>query len=1232
MRFFTRFSLRNPVAVVILVLLIAAGGILSSFQLKEELMPNISVPIISVMTTYPGASPQQVATDVTAPLEKALNGATDVQTVTSTSIANVSEIELQLSMSADINTVEQKVNQLIGQVQVPSTAGKPTVRSFSFSNQPILEFTVASTTASNNELKNVVNNTVVPALQGVSGVATVTANGANPNVVSIQFKQSELDHYHLSLQQVLQDLQSDNMDVPLGSATVNGKVQPVQMQAKFTTLNDIKNVQIPLPGNPNAAVQAIGGQIGQMGQAIGQVANSVGQLGQGMGQLSQGVSQLGQGLALTQMENRLLGSLQQIQGQLFGAELQLSQQLAAPKQNQDPATIAKLQQTVQALQKSQTQLQTQLTQLQKQASASQGSAGAKSSGLANSSRTPSVPSTASGLKNSTSVPKSSSSTSGTSTSKVQTIPLSDLASVSIQPPANSSIDRTNGQPSILVTVAKTENANTVSVASAINDKLASLRTQMPAGVHIVPLYDSSTMVTASVNGMLREALLGALFAVIVILLFLRNFKTTLIAVVSIPISILTAIIVLNRVGVTLNIMTLGGLAVATGRVVDDSIVVIENIYRVWRTGLGFGKKLVLYGTREVGQAILTSTLTTIAVFVPLGMVSGMVGKIFLPFALTVVVSLLSSLIVALTVVPMLAWLFVVRARRSEFSYDWIEQTEDSSEGAIHPNLILPDGKNKTVHNSIPELAATTEWKPWQRQYQRGLTWFLNHKIIVLLFTAAAFVASVMVLPLVGSTFIPNSAEQFATVSLKLPAGTPLDVTNAKAKQVEAVLQKDKPAITQINTQVGQGSGRSFTSTPQTNIATLFLQFSSSTNPDQLVSQVRNQVKPLTNSDTNIQVKLLSMGGAGTSFDIVVTDANQADIQSATNTVVKKLNSLQGLANVQSNLTQTQPEVSVVPDKVKAASYGLTPGQIYNSVHNYLSAQDIGTVTLNGQSYDLSVSVTNGSKLDTVSALNNLPITTQTGQTITLGEVASVKTIQTQTSVLHQNGQPYGEITADYTTQNTAATLKTAMSEIHSLNLPAGVTVQQSSSSQQQNQSFSQLIEAILVAVGMVYIVMLIAFGEWSAPFAILFSMPVALIGAFFGTVIGHQPISVSSLIGILMLMGIVVTNAIVLVSRVEQKREAGLSVREALLEAGTTRLRPILMTAIATIFALLPLALGYSEGMLISQGLAVVVIGGIVSSTVLTLGIVPLVYELLHLRIHRKEQRARISPKVSVQS
>lgn len=1193
MRFLTRFSLRNPVAIVILVLLVAIGGVLSAFGLQEDLMPNLSIPIISISTTYPGASPSQVASDITTPIEKALNGAKDVQTITSTSVANVSQIELQLNLNADLNADVQNVQQLVNQVQLPSTSGKPTVQTFSFSNTPVLAFTVGSSQMSSDALKNVVNNTVIPTLQGINGVATVSTSGADPNNVVIQFDPSKLSHYNLSLQQVLQSLQSDNASMPLGTATAQGKVQPVQMNATLKSLDDIRHLPIGIPANPTAGMQkALGSSLGQMGQSIGQVAQSVGQLGMSVG--------------LLQAENRLLTSMQQIQGQVFGLQLSLTQQMAEPPARQNPQAIARLQAQLGALQGVQKQLQQQLTKLQARVSPTSGSRAA------------------SGRQ--TVVQSQAISNSTAQATTLQTIVLSDVATVSLQPPVNRSINRTNGQPSILVTVAKTENANTVTVAADVNKALSSLGNQVPAGVHIVPLFDSAQIITTSVNGMLREAILGAIFAVLVILLFLRNWLTTLVAVVSIPISILTAMILLSRYGITLNIMTLGGLAVATGRVVDDSIVVIENIYRTWRNGLGVGKKLVQYATAEVGNAILSSTLATIAVFMPLALVGGMVGKIFFPFALTVVCSLASSLIVALTVVPMLAWLFVVRRPSKGASYDWTS-SEASRDGTLHPSLLrgISDTGHSIPGESAPFIAATSTLRPWQRRYQAALSWCLNHKPWMIVGTAIVFVASLGVLPLVGSTFIQNTMQQTATVSITMPVGTPLTVTEAKAKQVEQVLNQDTAQVQRYNTSVGGGGGRFSFGPGSTNVATLNIALTPATDVNQFLTKLRTQTASLAMTGTTIQVKGQMSGGGGTAFDLVVTGSSDAAISQAAQQVTSRLQTLPGLANVQSNLAQTQPEISVVPNLGSAAKYGLTAQQIAGAVRNYVTEQNIGSVNLNGQTYDLNVTLASPTSLDNLSAIRQLPITTQTGETITLGDVASVATVQTPTSVLHESGRAYAEITGDYTTQNTNKTLRTAMNTIKSLNLPTGVQVAQSSSALQQTQSFTQLIEAILVAVGMVYIVMLVLFGEWSAPFAILFSMPVALIGAFLGTFVAHQPLSVSSLIGILMLMGIVVTNAIVLIQRVEQQRGLGLSVREALLEAGTTRLRPILMTAVATICALLPLAVGASEGVLISQGLAVVVIGGLVTSTVLTLCIVPLVYELLHWRTHRNEMRERLA-------
>ncbi|SFU91654.1 efflux RND transporter permease subunit [Alicyclobacillus macrosporangiidus] len=1191
MQALTRFSLRNPVAVLLLAVLVIAGGILSALRLNEELMPDIALPVIAVITPYPGASPEEVADHVSQPIEDALRGLGDVKNVTSVSMQNVSEVELELNLNSNLDDVQQKVHEALQQMKLPDGTMTPTVQKFSFNAQPVVYFTVASDRQDDRALRDAVHDVIVPALQGVPGVASVQTAGGAPDEVRIQVSQDKLRQHHLTLEQVLQAIQASNVTMPLGTATLSGQVQAVQMAGAVRSLDDIRNIRIPLPADPSAGLSAIGESIGQMGQAVGQV-------GQAVGQVAQGLGQVGQGLAVVQGETQLLAALQQIQGQIWGTQLALAQEQARPPGSQDPQRVAELTAALQALQREQDALNQRLKSLQ-------GQLPPASAGSPPPSAAPSVPAAPPAVKN----------TSGPSS--LDSVRLGDIADVTLAPPRDGAINRTNGQPSVMVSVLKAEDANTVQMADGVNAQLAELAKRLPAGVHIVPLFDSSTMIRSSIGGMLREAVLGALFAAAVILLFLRNWRTTVIAVVSIPLSLMCAIILLHRLDITLNIMTLGGMAVATGRVVDDSIVVIENIHRHWRQRRGEGKALALAATREVGAAITASTITTIAVFLPLGFVSGIVGKIFLPFALTVVCALASSLLVALTVVPLLAWLLVLRAPGAR------EADGQGAEGAQDRTEETALERSSAVPAQAGFTGGQRALRPWQRTYQRFLNACLNHKAAVLTVTAAAFAGSVLILPLAGSTFIPESREKFATIQVEMPVGTPRDATDAKARQVEQVVRSFGDTVQQMNTQVGSDAGQTDSdgSVRGTNTASFFLELKPDTDVPAFVAQLRDKLKAIA-PPADIQVKELILGGASGSFGVVVTGPNPDHIAQAAAAITSALGGLPGLANVQNNLARTQPQVNIQPDPAKAAPYGLTAYAIASQVRAALAGEDAGQATLDGRTYNVVLTLQGSHAPQKLEDIRSFQLETPTGQRVALSDVATVHEVQAPVTVLHRNGAGFAEVTGDFTDQDTGRTTKLAMQRIQSLGLPADVDIQLGGDAQEQNESFRQLVQATLIAAGLVYLVMLVSFGEWTAPFAILFSMPVALIGAFAGTVIARQPVSVSSLIGILMLMGIVVTNAIVLVDRVERQRRQGLGVREALLEAGTTRLRPILMTAIATICALIPLALGFAEGALISQGLAVVVIGGLLSSTALTLVVVPVVYEILHRRARRQESLA----------
>jgi multidrug efflux pump subunit AcrB len=1204
MSVFTRFSLKNPVVIFILVVLLAIGGIISSLTLKEELLPSFSVPDLAILTAYPGAGPKAVLDDVTEPLEKALRGVQGVKTVLSTSQQSVSQIELQLSSSADVSTVQQKVQQTLNQVSLPSSAGTPTLIQESLSSAPVLFVTVAAKNrAQEDALKRFVRASLVPALQGVSGVAEVTTAGAEPPQVKIVFNAHELAVHHLTMSGVLEDLAADNTSRPVGIARVRGLDQPVQVSGQLTTLADIRNLALPITPSQTAAFKPIGNALTDIGSAVGK-------LGKGEGQLGQGVAQLGEGVGLLQLQNRLLVGLTTVQGDLFGAELELARLAASPPSATTRAQAAKLTGLVTSLRTAQSKLLGQLNALQAK------TASLRQPPLAQA-PADSAPDTGAALP---ALPSTSGSPSATTLATVQ---LRDVAQVSLAAPTDVAINRTDGRSSILLAITKTDSSNTVQLIAAVKKQLASTLATFAHPLQETTLYDASGLIVSSIDGLLREAVLGAIFAALVILLFLRNLRTTVIAVVSIPISLLIALILINRFGISLNIMTLGGMAVATGRVVDDSIVVTENIFRVWRRGYGYGRRLALFATREVANAITTSTLTTIAVFLPLGFVGGVVGKIFAPFALTVVFALVSSLFVALTVVPTLSYLLVVRRdARAERAApvvddaDSEEQSEARKEGVVDESLAA----QINAHDEQAPL------RPWQLSYRRFLQRCLDHKAPTIIVTLLLLVAAVAVLPTVGSTFLPESSQKSATISVNMPIGTPLAVTAAKAKQVERIVLSHKQEVTGENVQIGSDPG-SYNATGGlngTNQASFFLELSSHTHVTPFAQDLQKQLNDVA-GPAKIQVQTLSAVGSTNSLDLIVKGGGYPAIAQAANRITDSLRHMPGLADVQNNLAKFQPTIHVRPLPAKLTPYGLTSYQLAQDAQDYLSTQTVGTVTLGGTSYDVVATMRPSSTPVSIAGLRSLPIQAETGQTITLGDVATVVETRTPVSILHRDGHRYAEVTATFTTKNTGAATKQALSRIKALNLPAAVHVSLSGTSQEQTKDFTELIEAVLGSAGIVYIVMLVAFGEWTAPFAILFSMPVALIGAFFATVIARQPVSISSLIGILMLMGIVVTNAIVLVDRVEKQRHRGLSVRAALLEAGTTRLRPIVMTAVATICALAPLAAGLSEGVLISQGLAVVVIGGLVTSTVLTLVIVPLVYELLHLKLHRRQQRRELT-------
>lgn len=757
---------------------------------------------------------------------------------------------------------------------------------------------------------------------------------------------------------------------------------------------------------------------------------------------------------------------------------------------------------------------------------------------------------------------------------IPTVKLADIADVKLVGKAES-ISRTNGNVSIGINVTKTQEANTVDVVNAVKRKAEQFERDHP-GVQALVMLDQGLPIEESISTMLDKALFGALFAVIVIMLFLRNIRTTLISVVSIPLSLLIALAVLQQTGITLNVMTLGAMTVAIGRVVDDSIVVIENNYR--RMGLGTeqlsGKALVLDATKEMFIPILSSTLVTIAVFVPLGTVSGPIGQLFMPFALTMVYALLASLLVAVTVVPALAhYMFRGRSRRGR-------RRREDKPGAL------------------------------ARFYRRALGGALNHKALTSAAAVILLVASFGLAGLVGVSFLPEEEQKYAMITYNPGPGKRIADVEAAALEAEKLIL-NRQGVTNLQYSVGGQNPMSFGSNKS---ALFYVQYENETKS--FKQEKEALIAELAKLDASGKWSEMEFGGGGgfggNKLSLTVYGDSLEQIKPAVERIRDELRKEDSFEKVESSLSQTYEQYSIIADQQKLAKLGLTAGQIAMRLSPVRDRPVLAEVMVDNKAYNVYENIEQ-KQFATIADVENTSISSPLGFEVPVKEVATIRKGTSPNTITHKDGRLYVEVTASITAKDVGKASDSAQSLIGSLGLPDGIQVDYGGVTEQINETFTQLGMAMAAAVAIVYLLLVITFGGALTPFAILFSLPFTVIGGLVALYLAGETISASAMMGALMLIGIVVTNAIVLLDRVLHMERDGMRTREALLEAGTTRLRPILMTALATVGALLPLALGFesTSGSLISKGLGVTVIGGLISSTVLTLFIVPIVYEFL---------------------
>ncbi|WP_353826436.1 efflux RND transporter permease subunit [Agromyces sp. SYSU T0242] len=1107
-----KLSMRNRALIALVTVVVAIFGGIALNGLKQELAPSIQLPQLTIITAYPGASPEVVNADVSTPIETAVQGITGLESTSTTSSTGLSRVTANFTFGTDLAFAEQKLLSSVNRIAptLPDDVD-PQVVAFSFDDLPVLAVAVTGADDA-SALSDELARTTLPELRDIDGVRDASLVGDQGRRVVITPDPETLAQYGLTSQAIRDALQQSGVLLPAGEITEGDSTFAVQAGTRLSSVDDVS--ALPVLGGTEA-------------------------------------------------------------------------QPAAPDQALD------------------------------------GTTGAPTDGLPTDGTLPDA-----------AVPGDGAAgfPGADATATTVTVPVSltigDVASVELTENPQTSISRVNGEPALAISVTKLPAANTVEVSNAVRDALpdlqASLDTTNP-GTEFTVVFDQAPFIERSIESLAVEGLLGLVFAVLVILVFLLSVRATLVTAISIPTSVLITLIGLQAADYTLNILTLGALTISVGRVVDDSIVVIENIKRHLVAGVDKASTIV-HAVREVAGAITASTITTVAVFLPIALVDGVTGELFRPFSLTVTIALLASLLVSLTIVPVLAYWFLKPAapRKGQTEADAAAEAAFVDEVWLAPELrgepsgaTPADGARASTApqgaTPVPSAATKVDELEHPSRLQKGflpiLSWTLKHSGITILLAVLVLGGTVALAPLMKTNFLGGSGQNTFRVTQELPVGSSLEYLAEASEPVESAIRSVEGVETvqaSIGTSTGGGALAAFGGSNNT----VAYNVTTDEDADQLALQeeVRDRIDEL---DDVGEITLAVQSGFGASNDIEVdiTASNEEDLRAAADAVVAELADLEELNQVTSNLDASQPYVAIEVDRTAAADAGYSEVALGGYVSSQMQPQSAGSIVIDEKT--LTIYLAAETSPTSVDELQALEIPTPTGP-VRLDELATVEQAEGPSSVTTVKGLRSATVSATPAGDDLGAASAAVTAAVDAVDLPQGTSASLGGVTADQQESFSQLGLALLAAILIVYVVMVATFRSLLQPLLLLVSVPFAATGAILLQIVTGIPLGVASLVGVLMLVGIVVTNAIVLIDLVNQYRDRGMDVRDALLHGASRRLRPILMTALATIFALLPLALGITgSGGFISQPLALVVIGGLLSSTVLTLLVLPSLYDLV---------------------
>jgi multidrug efflux pump subunit AcrB len=1208
-----KFSVKKPLTVFVVVLAVVVLGVVAYLRMTPDLLPNMDFPYVVIVTADPGASPESVEEEITRPMEQSMATLDQIKEVTSTSQNSVSMVMLQFEDGVNMDTISVDIQQKISvlQGQWDDMVGAPYVLKINPSMIPVMVAAVSQEGTDVYALSDLVTDELTGKLEGVTGVASVTVSGALTRQAHVILDQEKMDALSATLEDAVKE--------QLKKAESQLYAAQKQVTDGEKALSDAKHAAAD--GVAGAAGDAIDKVYERLKDAYGVLEDTdIGDIVGGFitdpdgtlkklndnlktlqGSMEKLMRELESGRLRAQVEGDVSDLLVQLMDgltQMTGAELQLSE--------------------------ARTQIESGLKQIQeayKKVAEQTDLGGILSistiSGLLtaqNFSMPAGYIDDDSGVSYMVSVGQKFESSGELADmvlfdlglEGVAPITLGDVATVVVTDDGDELYTKLNGENGILLSFTKQSNYATAEVSNNITDRFQTLETQYE-GLSFVPLMDQGDYIYLIVDTILSSLLWGAVFSVVVLFLFLRDWRPTLITLISIPVSVIFAVVLMYFTGVTINMISLSGLAVSVGMLVDNSVVVIENIYRLRAKGATIVQAAVS-GAGQVLGAVTASTLTTVCVFAPIVFVEGLTRQLFTDLALTITYSLLASLLVSLTLVPAMA------------------------AGMLRRDFAPKPGLLDKIYPA----------------YRKAIAWSLDHKAGVLLLSLTLLVTTAWGAVSRGFTFMPEIDMNNLSLTVTMPEDTTREEAVALADEVmERVMSVDN--IDAAGFMMGSGSmgGLSMTSTDNGDYdVTGYLTMPEGTFGSDAGKEIEALCAdlPCEVTTTGVMSGMMSyMTGSGVSLQVYGDDME--GLQTAAGALGRRIAEVEGIEDVSDGLEDAAPALQVVVDRDKAMTKGITVAQIYMQVAAALQdTTTVSEVTLDGKRMEMMVDAAADSRL-TREKLLELTITPDssisasmssamggstggasasglsrlTGEdsgdedtSFPLGDVAEVRETVSLNSIQRDQQRRCITVTAAIADGYNVTKVTSAVQQaVAPLALPEGVTVEFNGESEQIMDAMGQVLLMLLLGVVLVYLIMVAQFQSLKSPFIVMFTIPLAFTGGFMALLISGIEVSVISLIGFVMLVGIIVNNGIVLVDYINQQRLAGMERREAIIDAGVTRLRPILMTSLTTILGLIVTALAKNAGTALIQPIALVCIGGLLYATLMTLFVVPCMYDIL---------------------